>query len=120
VQTRLLTACCTDDRESVLDCLYLGADVNYASQDGISGLMWAAKEGSCRILSVLLDEPKLRINAVDSDGDTALAHAASNGKTEVQADQRYGPMGFFVRPWIIRPVHENNGSGSSSDGFWAC
>ncbi len=84
LHTRLLTACCTDDKESVLDCLYLGADVNFANQDGISGLMWAAKEGSTHVLAVLLAQPQLRVNAVDGDGDTALAHAASNGQTQVR------------------------------------
>ncbi len=53
-------------------------------QDGITGLMWAAKEGSTDVLAVLLTLPQTRINVVDADGDTALAHAAANGQTEVR------------------------------------
>jgi hypothetical protein len=46
--------------------------------------MWAAKEGSTDVLTVLLALPQTRINDVDADGDTALAHAAANGRTEVR------------------------------------
>jgi hypothetical protein len=46
--------------------------------------MWAAKEGSTDVLAVLLALPQTRINDVDADGDTALAHAAANGRTEVR------------------------------------
>jgi hypothetical protein len=46
--------------------------------------MWAAKEGSTDVLAVLLALPQTRINDVDADGDTALAHAAANGRTQVR------------------------------------
>jgi len=46
--------------------------------------MWAAKEGSTDVLAVLLTLPQTRINVVDADGDTALAHAAANGQTQVR------------------------------------
>jgi len=57
--------------------LYKGADVNAATKDGWTALMWAAREGHADVVKLLLDN-RADPNRSDRDGRTALMWAADS------------------------------------------
>lgn len=53
--------------------LELGADINGVDKEGVTILMYAIKNAHFNIVSFLLDQPSININACDNNGHNALS-----------------------------------------------
>lgn len=72
------------NRDVVVYLLETGADPNARDYSGVTPLMYAAfNNDNPEILSILLSEANLNINAYDQSGWTALMHASRNNGPEV-------------------------------------
>ena len=76
----LLEAARYSDTERIAQLLkILGINVNYASNEGNTPLIWAAFNGKPAIVEQLLAVPGIDVNHVGSGGTNALHEAAVNG-----------------------------------------
>ena len=83
---KLFTAVDDDDVGALNEALREGADVNGKDSEGHTALVLAAKEGSTKILQVLLAVPGIEKDARDSAGWTALMWGAYNGNGLIVQD----------------------------------
>ena len=81
----LTVAAATGQAEAVRSLLAAGADPNTADVYGWTPLMRAVDNGYPKAAAVLLESRKLRLDAVDDAGMTALHHAARHGMTATAA-----------------------------------
>ena len=65
--------------------LQAGADPSIKGKKGSTPLHFAARRGNHEIVKVLLQRPKVKINAADSSGKTALHVACSEGHSSLFA-----------------------------------
>lgn len=68
-----------DNPATVRELLERGFDPNTLSEKGQMPLYLAMREGSFRVAEVLLAHPKLRLDATNAAGETALMMAAMRG-----------------------------------------
>jgi len=73
----------TDNASGVAALLERGFDPNSHDENGQSALGLAVREGSDRVIDVLLKDPQLDINARNNVGETALMFAALQGRLEL-------------------------------------
>jgi ankyrin repeat protein len=59
-----------------------GADVNAATTDGRTSLLFAAADGDSELVKLLLDAGA-NVNAKSDDGDTSLSLAVEEGHREI-------------------------------------
>lgn len=83
-----LTAAIGSAQEEAVDILIeKGADVNKTVNSkknyGITPLMLAVEKGNISIISKLLEQPTININASDSEGKSALVYAYISGKFQI-------------------------------------
>jgi len=61
-----------------------GADVNSPDADyGFTALFWASARGNKNSTALLLAQPGIKLDVIDTDGDTALMAAAEHGHAEI-------------------------------------
>lgn len=72
-----------DDSRTVQSLLARGFDPNTPSPQGLHGLYLALVEPSPRVIAALLDAPKIDVNALTRDGESALMIAAIRGEGEI-------------------------------------
>ncbi|KAG8623691.1 hypothetical protein KVT40_008667 [Elsinoe batatas] len=63
--------------------LALGADINARNVEGMSPFLQAAFEGHAQAMQSCLATQKVDVNLCDAKGMSAIAHAATNGDTEL-------------------------------------
>lgn len=68
-----------DDARSVKSLLARGVDPNGTSRAGEPALVLAVREGSMKVLDVLLAAPGIRVDTIAMNGNTALMMAAFKG-----------------------------------------
>jgi len=92
-----------DDASAVANLLARGFDPNARDGDGQCALGLAAREGSERVLDVLLTQPQLNIDTRNNTGETALMFAALHGR--LQMAQRLIERGAAVTQDGWNPLH---------------
>ena len=85
----------TDNASGVAALLERGFDPNARDESGQPALSLAVREGSDRVVDVLLRNPQLDLNALNSVGESALMFAALEGRLEVA--QRMVEQGATIR-----------------------
>ena len=76
--------CCRFNGLSTVDALlHGGADPSIKDKKGSTPLHFAARRGNDEIVKVLLEHPKVNVDARDSYGKTALHMACSEGQSSV-------------------------------------
>jgi ankyrin repeat protein len=93
----------TDDAGEVTNLLTRGFDANAHDEKGETALGLAVHEGSDRVVEVLLNQPKLDINAMNNAGETALMFAALKGRLELS--QRLIARGARISQPGWTPLH---------------
>jgi uncharacterized protein len=93
----------TDNASGVTALLEHGFDPNSHDEHGQSGLGLAIREGSDRVVDVLLKDPQLDVNGRNSVGETALMFAALQGQLELV--QRLIARGAAVTQDGWSPLH---------------
>jgi len=79
-----LYICCRFNGLSTVDALLQGgADPSIKGKKGSTPLHFAARRGNEEIVKVLLEHPKVKVDAKDSSGKTALHLACSEGHCRV-------------------------------------
>ena len=73
----------TDDAADVAGLLERGFDPNARDESGQVALGLAVRQGSDRVVEVLLKHPQLDVNTPNSAGETALMLAALQGRLEM-------------------------------------
>lgn len=58
-------------------------NINANLKDGLTILMWAAKNNKTKIVDIILNNKNVNLNAQDNKGYTALMHAAENNHQDV-------------------------------------
>ena len=58
-------------------------DVNAQDEGGMTGLIWAAKQGHIEVVNILLNHRQINVDVQDANGMTALIWAAKEGQAEV-------------------------------------
>ncbi len=71
-----------DHADGVQALLARGFDPNAVSEQGQVGLFLALRDGSPRVVEVLLADPRTLIDAANASGETPLMMAALRGQTE--------------------------------------
>ncbi len=74
-----------DDAKAVQQLLARGFDANTIDPTGQNGLFIAIRESSPKVARVLLDSPKIDLNALNAEGESALMMAALKGHLEIAA-----------------------------------
>ena len=92
-----------DDASAVANLLARGFDPNARDGDGQCALGLAAREGSERVVDVLLKQPQLNIDTRNNTGETALMFAALHGR--LQMAQRLIERGAAVTQDGWNPLH---------------
>ena len=92
-----------DDSKAVQQLLARGFDVNTIDQTGQTGLFIAIREPSPRVARVLVDSPKIHLNALNTQGESPLMLAALKGQLEL-AD-RMVKKGADVNKTGWTPLH---------------
>ena len=82
ITLELFNACASGDYAKVCACIAKGGDVNYANNDGRTGLMRSAKRGYDDIVTTLLDNGA-NVRARDKNNKTALMGAAKKGHLSI-------------------------------------
>ena len=83
-RTPLMTACSCGNGEMATLLLFYGANADLADAEGMTALMIAADTGYYRVVGILLDFlPPININAVDSNGRSALDIAVAKRNVKV-------------------------------------
>jgi len=93
----------TDDAGEVANLLARGFDANAHDEKGETALGLAVHEGSDRVVEVLLNQPKLDINAMNNVGETALMFAALKGRLDLS--QRLIARGARISQPGWNPLH---------------
>ena len=76
--------CCRFNGLSTVDALLQGgADPSIKGRKGSTPLHFAARRGNGEIIKVLLEHPKVKVDARDGYGKTALHMACSEGRSSV-------------------------------------
>lgn len=60
-----------------------GADPNAVDANGRGALMWAAHEGHEEVVTLLLKQPKIKLNTLSNLGESALLEAAGAGRNSM-------------------------------------
>ncbi len=92
-----------DDAKAVQQLLARGFDANTIDQTGQTGLIMAIREPSPKVASVLVDSPKIDLNALNTQGESPLMLAALKGQLEL-AD-RMVKKGADVNKTGWTPLH---------------
>ena len=92
-----------DDSKAVQQLLARGFDVNTIDQTGQTGLLIAIREPSHKVIRVLLDAPRIDLNALNIQGESPLMLAALKGELEL-AD-RMVKRGADVNKTGWTPLH---------------
>jgi len=92
-----------DDASAVANLLARGFDPNARDGDGQCALGLAAREGSERVVDVLLKQAQLNIDTRNNTGETALMFAALHGR--LQMAQRLIERGAAVTQDGWNPLH---------------
>lgn len=71
-----------DNAETVLELLQRGFDPNSPSDKGQTALYLAMRDGSPRVATVLLADPRTAMDAANEAGETALMMAALRGRLD--------------------------------------
>jgi len=93
----------TDNGSGVASLLERGFDPNARDESGQPALSLAVREGSDRVVDVLLRNPQLDLNARNSVGETPLMFAALKGRFELA--QRMIEQGASIRQDGWNPLH---------------
>jgi uncharacterized protein len=72
-----------DDARAVQSLLQRGFDPNTRDPKNLHGLFLALREPSPKVAEVLLNAPKIDLNAMTADGETPLMMAVFKGQTEL-------------------------------------
>lgn len=99
-----------DDDRSVKSLLARGFDVNTLNPDGQHGLSLALREPSGKVSAVLLDAPKIEVNALNSNGESPLMIAALNGQNA--AAEKLVRLGADLNKTGWTPLHYAATSGN--------
>ena len=92
-----------DDAKAVQQFLARGFDANTIDQTGQTGLIMAIREPSPKVARVLVDSPKIDLNALNTQGESPLMLAALKGQLEL-AD-RMVKKGADVNKTGWTPLH---------------
>lgn len=92
-----------DDATGVESLLERGFDPNARDESGQVALGLAVREGSDRVVDVLLKHPQLDVNSSNSAGETALMLAALQGR--LQVSQRLIERGARISQQGWTPLH---------------
>lgn len=82
IETRFLEAASNGDYPVVVDCIKKGVDINTATWDGVTALMYATSIGHRSMVKLLLDKGA-KVNAQPYNGFTALITASKYGYTDI-------------------------------------
>jgi hypothetical protein len=93
----------TDNVSGVVGLLERGFDPNAHDESGQTALSLAVREGSDRVVDVLLKHPQLDLNSRNSAGETALMLAALQGRLELS--QRLIEQGASISQDGWNPLH---------------
>lgn len=92
------------DRPSVVrDLLQRGFDPNSYDESGQTAATLAAREGSMRVLDLLLQQPKIDLNARNRSGETALMMVALKGNLDMA--RRMVEQGAAIHQPGWSPLH---------------
>ena len=72
-----------DDVRTVQQLLVRGFDANTLDPQGQLGLIMAIQEPSPKAASLLMDHPKINLNALNRSGESSLMLAALNGQLDI-------------------------------------
>ena len=92
-----------DDAKAVQQLLARGFDANTIDQTGQTGLFIALREPSPKVARLLVDSPKIDLNALNTQGESPLMLAALKGQLEL-ADQMV-KKGADVNKTDWTPLH---------------
>lgn len=81
--TAFVRAIKQDNDQALRGLLSRGFDPNTPTDNGGSGLHMALQEGSLKVVSVLLDSPKLKAESRNAAGESPLMMAALKGQLDV-------------------------------------
>lgn len=87
----------------VLQLMQRGFDPNSRDESGQTAMTLAAREGSTRVLEVLLQQPRIDLNAKNLDGESALMLVAIKGQTDMA--RRMIERGAAVHQPGWNPLH---------------
>jgi ankyrin repeat protein len=74
-----------DDTQTVQQLLARGFDANTLDPKGQNGLIMAIREPSLKSANLLIDSPKVDLNALNRSGESPLMLAALNGQLDIAA-----------------------------------
>lgn len=77
------TAIRQDDAKTVQSLLQRGFDPNTRDPKSMHGLFLALREPSPKVAHILINAPKIDLNAITGDGETPLMMAVFKGQTEL-------------------------------------
>jgi ankyrin repeat protein len=92
-----------DDSTAVQQLLARGFDANTIDQTGQTGLFIAIREPSPKVARVLIDSPKIDLNALNTQGESPLMLAALKGQLELA--ERMVKKGADVNKTGWTPLH---------------
>jgi uncharacterized protein len=72
-----------DDTRALTTLLFRGMDPNTVDPDGIPGLVLAVRDGSLRVVNLLLAQNKMQVEARTKQDESALMMAALSGNEEL-------------------------------------
>lgn len=92
-----------DNASGVRQLLKEGFDPNTLSEKGQVGLYLALRDGSPKVVDVLLSQPGIQLDAVNAAGETPLMMAALRG--ELESARRLIDRGALVKRSGWTPLH---------------
>lgn len=99
-----------DDDRVLKALLVRGFDVNTLNPDGLHGLYLALREASAKVSAVLLETPKLDVNALNPKGESPLMIAALSGQNS--AAEKLVRLGADLNKTGWTPLHYAATSGN--------
>ena len=99
-----------DDDRSLTALLARGFDVNTLNPEGLHGLYLAVREPSTKVLEMLLDVPKIDVNALNAKGESPLMIAALTGQNA--AAEKLVRLGADLNKTGWTPLHYAATSGN--------
>jgi uncharacterized protein len=106
------TAVKIDDVKTIRQLLARGFDANTVDVAGQTGLVIALREPSPKVASVLIDSPKIDLNALNDKGESALMLAALKGQLELA--EKMVKKGADVNKTGWTPLHYAASAGQTA------